>query len=156
MQASLAASTSTTRTERIVALLRQAQEECQGRPQPTAEPSAQELLDTVAEVIEGLDHRNLNEEAPEFAHSVPTAENLAGAIEKRLDRRWAEIFPGEWPRLDRIGLRETKRNSVELARVGQTPASAADPRVGLHGAPEEAGPGGPAQARGPAPQAPKE
>lgn len=54
MRASLAASTSTTRTERIVALLRQAQEECQARPQPTAEPTAQELLDTVAEVIEGL------------------------------------------------------------------------------------------------------
>lgn len=77
-----------------------------------------------SEVIERLDHRNLNEEAPEFAHSVPTAENLAGAIEERLGRRWAEIFPGEWPRLDRIGLRETKRNSVELAR----PAPEAAPK----------------------------
>ena len=54
MRASLAASTSTTRTERIVALLRQAQEECQAQPRPTTEPCSQELLDTVAEVIEGL------------------------------------------------------------------------------------------------------
>jgi 6-pyruvoyltetrahydropterin/6-carboxytetrahydropterin synthase len=69
-----------------------------------------------AEVLAAFDHRNLNEELPEFAASVPTTENLAAAIERRLARRWADAFPDGWPRLDKIGLRETARNSVELMR----------------------------------------
>jgi 6-pyruvoyltetrahydropterin/6-carboxytetrahydropterin synthase len=69
------------------------------------------------EVLGTFDHRNLNEELPEFADSVPTTENLAAAIERRLARRWAEAFPDGWPRLERIGLRETARNSVELLRT---------------------------------------
>jgi 6-pyruvoyltetrahydropterin/6-carboxytetrahydropterin synthase len=37
------------------------------------------------EVLEALDHRHLNKEVPEFANQVPTTENLAIAIWKRLE-----------------------------------------------------------------------
>lgn len=36
------------------------------------------------EVLEALDHRHLNKEVPEFATAIPTTENLAIAIWRRL------------------------------------------------------------------------
>src|SRR5512146_996358 len=36
------------------------------------------------EVIDALDHRFLNKEVPEFAHAIPTTENLAVGIWNRL------------------------------------------------------------------------
>jgi 6-pyruvoyltetrahydropterin/6-carboxytetrahydropterin synthase len=36
------------------------------------------------EVVEALDHRHLNKEVPEFAHEIPTSENIAIAIWNRL------------------------------------------------------------------------
>lgn len=36
------------------------------------------------EVLTAMDHRFLNKEVPEFLHSIPTTENLAIAIWKRL------------------------------------------------------------------------
>jgi|SRR6185312_5188283 len=36
------------------------------------------------EVLDGMDHRNLNEEVPEFRDRIPTTENLAIAIWNRL------------------------------------------------------------------------
>ena len=59
--------------------------------------------------------RNLNEEAPEFAHVVPTTENLAGAIAARLGGHWREVFPGRWPKLAKVRILETKRNVVETS-----------------------------------------
>jgi 6-pyruvoyltetrahydropterin/6-carboxytetrahydropterin synthase len=64
-------------------------------------------------VLRDLDHRNLNEDTPEFRSVVPTSENLTVAIEERLQQSWRSGFPGEWPRLSRIGLQETRRNSFE-------------------------------------------
>ncbi|MGA2325070.1 MAG: 6-carboxytetrahydropterin synthase [Bryobacteraceae bacterium] len=66
------------------------------------------------EVIRAFDHRNLNQDVPEFASLVPTTENLALEVERRLRRNWSAVFPGEWPRLDRIRIRETKRNIFEI------------------------------------------
>jgi 6-pyruvoyltetrahydropterin/6-carboxytetrahydropterin synthase len=37
------------------------------------------------EVLEAVDHRHLNKEVPEFRSQIPTTENLAIAIWKRLD-----------------------------------------------------------------------
>ena len=37
------------------------------------------------EVVDAMDHRHLNKEVPEFASLVPTTENLAVAIWKRLE-----------------------------------------------------------------------
>lgn len=64
-------------------------------------------------VLRDLDHRNLNEDAPDFQRRVPTSENLAVAIEERLRSAWRSGFAGDWPRLTGIRLEETKRNSFE-------------------------------------------
>ena len=37
------------------------------------------------EVIDAMDHRYLNKEVPEFARQIPTSENIAIAIWKRLE-----------------------------------------------------------------------
>jgi len=66
------------------------------------------------EVLDAFDHRNLNAEIPEFEGVVPTSENLAIELHRRLERRWAEMFPGEWPRLDKIRIAETPRNIFEV------------------------------------------
>lgn len=63
-------------------------------------------------IVGELDHKNLNEDVPEFAALVPTSENVAVVIEDRLKRVWPTAF-GEWPRLSGIRLRETKRNLFE-------------------------------------------
>jgi 6-pyruvoyltetrahydropterin/6-carboxytetrahydropterin synthase len=39
------------------------------------------------EVLEAMDHRFLNKEVPEFKHQIPTTENLAIAIWRRLQPR---------------------------------------------------------------------
>jgi 6-pyruvoyltetrahydropterin/6-carboxytetrahydropterin synthase len=45
-----------------------------------------ELKDVMnREVIDAVDHRHLNKEVPEFRSQIPTTENLAIAIWKRLD-----------------------------------------------------------------------
>jgi 6-pyruvoyltetrahydropterin/6-carboxytetrahydropterin synthase len=65
------------------------------------------------EIVEAFDHRNLNVDVPDFAGSVPTTENLVAVVERRLRRNWQAAFPGEWPRLDRIRIQETRRNTFE-------------------------------------------
>lgn len=66
------------------------------------------------EVIRPFDHANLKEQLPAFAAVVPTTENLAVEIRDRLVRRWREWFPAGGPELEKIKLRETKRNIFEL------------------------------------------
>ena len=64
------------------------------------------------EVDRPLDHRNLNAEIPEFAKTVPTAENLARWI---WDRVAARIAKEGWPcRLHTLRLTVTPNFSVEL------------------------------------------
>jgi hypothetical protein len=45
---------------------------------------------------------------------VPTSENLAIEICRRLKDNWGAVFPGEWPRLDRVRIEETARNIFEV------------------------------------------
>ncbi|HEX5226278.1 MAG TPA: 6-carboxytetrahydropterin synthase [Bryobacteraceae bacterium] len=66
------------------------------------------------EVLRDFDHRYLNVDIGEFENQVPTSENIIRVIEDRLAARWRHAFPGEWPRLEGIRLRETKRNVFEL------------------------------------------
>jgi 6-pyruvoyltetrahydropterin/6-carboxytetrahydropterin synthase len=70
------------------------------------------------EVLLPLDHRNLNREVDVFAGVspalVPTSENLGFEICRRLKRNWKEVFPGEWPALERIRIGETARNIFEV------------------------------------------
>jgi 6-pyruvoyltetrahydropterin/6-carboxytetrahydropterin synthase len=66
------------------------------------------------EVLKDFDHRYMNADLGEFKALVPTSENIIRVIENRLMTRWSDAFPGEWPRLEGIRLRETKRNVFEL------------------------------------------
>jgi 6-pyruvoyltetrahydropterin/6-carboxytetrahydropterin synthase len=45
-------------------------------------------------VVDVYDHRHLNLEVPEFKQAIPTTENIAIAIWKRLERPIAEQLPG--------------------------------------------------------------
>lgn len=67
-----------------------------------------------AQVLRDFDHHYFNADLPEFQTLVPTSENIMRVIEDRLKAHWSDAFPGAWPRLDSIRLRETKRNSFEL------------------------------------------
>ena len=66
------------------------------------------------EILRDFDHRYLNVDIGEFQSKVPTSENIIRVIEDRLAARWRNAFPGEWPRLEGIRLRETRRNVFEL------------------------------------------
>lgn len=66
------------------------------------------------EVLRDFDHRYLNVDIGEFQNKVPTSENIIRVIEDRLAARWRDAFPGDWPRLEGIRLRETRRNVFEL------------------------------------------
>ncbi len=61
-------------------------------------------------VIHDVDHRHLNRDVPWLQGSLPTAENVAMAIWRRLD--------GQLPsaRLERVRLKETENNVVEVER----------------------------------------
>ena len=66
------------------------------------------------EVLAPFDHRNLNLDTDAFRDSVPTTENLAFEIGRRLKRNWSAAFPGEWPKLEKVRIAETERNIFEL------------------------------------------
>ena len=69
-------------------------------------------------VLEPFEHSNLNVDIAEFGSLVPTTENLALVIERRLARKWDSRFaeaPLEHVRLDRIRIEETKRNIFEVS-----------------------------------------
>jgi 6-pyruvoyltetrahydropterin/6-carboxytetrahydropterin synthase len=59
------------------------------------------------EVIEAFDHRYLNEEVAQFRDVVPTTENLAREVFRRL-----KDFPGA--KLERVRIEETSKNSFEF------------------------------------------
>ena len=64
------------------------------------------------EVDRPLDHRNLNEEIPEFRDAVPTAEALAGWIWQRVDAR---VRREGWPcRVAALSLTVTPSFRVDL------------------------------------------
>jgi len=66
------------------------------------------------QVLEPFDHRNLNAEVAAFAKVVPTSENLGYEICRRLKRNWKEVFPGQWPKLEKVRIGETPRNIFEV------------------------------------------
>jgi len=75
-----------------------------------------ESLDALVkrEVIDPFSHRNLNAEVKAFETLVPTSENLAVEICRRLKRNWGSVFPGEWPKLEGVRIAETARNIFEV------------------------------------------
>lgn len=66
------------------------------------------------EILGPFDHRNLNADTDAFDDCVPTTENLAREIARRLKRGWRSAFPGEWPKLEKVRIAETRRNIFEL------------------------------------------
>lgn len=78
-----------------------------------ADPEALDAL-VRRHVLADFDYRNLNVEVPAFARSVPTSENLALEIGRRLKHNWKTAFPGEWPQLDGIRIVETRKNIFEI------------------------------------------
>ena len=66
------------------------------------------------QVLSEFDHRNLNTEVGRFADEVPTSENLAVEICRRLKANWRAVFPGEWPKLDKVRIGETRKNIFEV------------------------------------------
>ncbi len=66
------------------------------------------------EILDRLDHRNLNADVDWFRAAPPTSENLAAAICGRLKGSWRTAFAGEWPRLDGICIEETPRNIFQV------------------------------------------
>jgi 6-pyruvoyltetrahydropterin/6-carboxytetrahydropterin synthase len=70
-------------------------------------------------VLGAFDQHNLNTEVAAFAGLVPTAENIALEAERILREHWRTAFPGQWPRLAKVRIYETRRNSVELAAGSQ-------------------------------------
>jgi 6-pyruvoyltetrahydropterin/6-carboxytetrahydropterin synthase len=65
-------------------------------------------------VVGAFDHKDLNREAPEFATTPPTTENLAIVIRDRLLAGWDNAFPAGTAGLERIRIYETKRNIFEV------------------------------------------
>jgi 6-pyruvoyltetrahydropterin/6-carboxytetrahydropterin synthase len=66
------------------------------------------------EVLLPFDHRDLNTEAPAFQNQVPTSENLAREICRRLKSNWAAAFGAPWPQLLKVRIEETARNIFEI------------------------------------------
>ena len=66
------------------------------------------------EVLRPFDHRNLNTEAEAFADEVPTSENLAREICRRLKRHWSASFGASGPELLKVRIEETARNIFEI------------------------------------------
>ncbi len=67
------------------------------------------------EVIEPYDHRFLNHEVPPFDHVVPTPENIAADIWRRLEPH----FPGQNPKLRSVRLYATEDLCVEYEGGGR-------------------------------------
>jgi 6-pyruvoyltetrahydropterin/6-carboxytetrahydropterin synthase len=79
----------------------------------------QDLNDLVhGYITSALDHRNLNDEVPDFQQLVPTTENLSLIIERRLHHAWRTAFPEGTPVLERIRIYETARNIFEVKAGG--------------------------------------
>jgi 6-pyruvoyltetrahydropterin/6-carboxytetrahydropterin synthase len=74
------------------------------------------LLDRLVsrQVLEPLEHRNLNADVDWFGPVVPTSENLGIEICRRLKHNWKAVFSGEWPRLEKVRIEETPRNIFEI------------------------------------------
>jgi 6-pyruvoyltetrahydropterin/6-carboxytetrahydropterin synthase len=59
------------------------------------------------QVVEVFDHKNLNEEIPEFRDEVPTTENLCAEVFRRLKNFKSAT-------LERVRIEETSKNSFEM------------------------------------------
>jgi 6-pyruvoyltetrahydropterin/6-carboxytetrahydropterin synthase len=75
-----------------------------------------DALDALAdrEILTPLRYRNLNEEVAAFRSAVPTTENLAAEVARRLKAAWPGAFPAG-TKLEKIRIHETDRNICEIS-----------------------------------------
>ena len=59
--------------------------------------------------------KNMNRDIPAFEKTVPTTENVAIEIQRRIRESWRETFPGEWPVCEKLRIYETERNIFEVS-----------------------------------------
>ena len=73
-------------------------------------------LDRLAEtqILAPFRWRNLNEEVEAFQTAVPTTENLAREVDRRLRAVWQAAFPEGELNLEKVRIRETDRNICEI------------------------------------------
>lgn len=73
-------------------------------------------LDSLAEkhILAPFRYRNLNEEVAAFHVEVPTTENLANEVLRRLHLAWPDTFSGTGPQLEMVRIWETERNICEV------------------------------------------
>ncbi len=73
-------------------------------------------LDCLVEetVLKLFAHCNMNLDVPQFAHVVPTTENLVLTVADILRQNWSRYLGGFPVRLHRIHIQETARNGFEL------------------------------------------
>ena len=67
-----------------------------------------------------MEHANLNVEVPEFASLVPTTENLALVVQRRLAAAWRDVEKSRGfgsTGIARVRIEETKRNSFEVGSL---------------------------------------
>jgi 6-pyruvoyltetrahydropterin/6-carboxytetrahydropterin synthase len=69
-----------------------------------------------SEVLAAYDHKHLNLDAPEFKHDLPTTENIAIAVWKRLE---PVVTAADGARLSRIRVYETPEIFAEYRGEGQ-------------------------------------
>lgn len=61
-------------------------------------------------VVNYFDHKYINQDIPEFKSLVATTEVLGEVIHERL----LEVWPANFPKLERVGIQETKRNRFTI------------------------------------------
>ena len=66
------------------------------------------------EVLDRFDHKNMNKDLGEFRSLVPTTENLAVVLDRRLREAWSHERSGCAARIEEIKIFETPRNIVRV------------------------------------------
>ena len=76
------------------------------------------VLDRLAEeqILAPFRYRNLNEEIEAFRSVVPTTENMAEEVDRRLRSGWDGFFGSTGPHLERVSIWETERNICQIER----------------------------------------
>jgi 6-pyruvoyltetrahydropterin/6-carboxytetrahydropterin synthase len=74
------------------------------------------ILDKLAadQILKPFAFRDLNQEVAAFGTIVPTTENLAIEVDRRLRASWPATFGGDGPRLEKVRIRETARNICDI------------------------------------------
>ena len=75
------------------------------------------VLDALAEreILARFRYRDLNKEVEAFRNAVPTTENLAVEVDRRVRAAWGKTFPANSARLEKVRIRETDRNICEIS-----------------------------------------